>query len=253
MTLHVERRGAGPDLVLLHGWALHGGAWSAVAERIAARFRLHVVDLPGHGHSPSLPFSDLDSLAAHVARVVPAGSAVCGWSLGALVAMRLAAVASLGIRALALVASTPSFVTREGWTPGIAPPVLETFQRNLCRDRAATVRAFLQLNARGTRGARDCVRKLETLLAERPAARGDALAAGLDVLATADLRAASAALAQPAVVIHGLRDELVPAEAGRFLAATLPNARFVGIDEAAHAPLLTHADALALALDSLDG
>jgi len=25
VTLHVEIRGSGPDLVLLHGWALHGG------------------------------------------------------------------------------------------------------------------------------------------------------------------------------------------------------------------------------------
>ena len=27
MKLHVESRGQGPDLVLLHGWAMHGGMW----------------------------------------------------------------------------------------------------------------------------------------------------------------------------------------------------------------------------------
>lgn len=253
MTLHVDRQGAGPDLVLLHGWALHGGAWSAVAGRLAARFRLHVIDLPGHGHSRDLPFTDLDSLAAHVAPAVPAGSIVCGWSLGALVAMKLATLAAPGIRALGLVAATPSFVTREGWAPGIASPVLEAFQRDLHLDRAATARAFLQLNALGASGARACVRRLEALLDERPAADGAALAAGLAVLATADLRSRSAAIVQPAAVIHGLRDALVPAEAGRFLAATLPRARFVGLDEAGHAPLLTHPDALASALESLDG
>lgn len=252
MTLHVDRLGDGPDLVLLHGWALHGGAWSAVADRLAARFRLHVIDLPGHGHSRDLPFTDLDSLAAQVAPAIPVGSAIGGWSLGALVAMKLAGIASLGIRALGLVASTPSFVTRKGWTAGIDPPVLESFQRDLRRDRTATVRAFLQLNARGASGARDCVRRLEALLDERPAAGDAALAAGLDVLATADLRGPSAALAQPALVIHGLRDEVVPADAGRFLAVAMPRARFVGIDAAAHAPLVTHADAVAGALESLD-
>jgi len=253
MTLHVDRLGSGPDLVLLHGWALHGGAWSSVAARLAARFRLHVIDLPGHGHSRDLAFTDLDSLAAQVAPAVPEGSAVCGWSLGAHVAMRLAEVASLGIRALGLVASTPSFVTRDGWSPGIAPAVLEGFRRDLRRDRIATVRAFLQLNARGASGARACVRRLDALIGERPAASGAALAAGLDVLACTDLRTRSAALSQPALVIHGLRDELVPVEAGRLLAASLPNARFVGIDDAAHAPLVSHADALATALERLDG
>jgi len=253
MTLHVERLGAGPDLVLLHGWALHGGMWSAVAARLGARFRVHVVDLPGHGHSRGMAFTDLDTLAAHVAGAVPAGSAVCGWSLGAHVAMKLAAIAKLGIRALGLVAATPSFVSREGWSPGIAPATLARFARDLRHDRDGTVRAFLQLNARGAAGARACVRQLEGLLAGRPAADEGALAAGLDVLAMTDLRAESARLRQPAWVIHGLRDELVPADAGRFLATAMPNARFVGIDEAAHAVLVTHADAVAGALERIDG
>ena len=253
MTLHVERLGSGPDLVLLHGWALHGGAWVPVAKRLAARFRVHVVDLPGHGRSRGFAFGDLDTLAARVAEVVPAGSAACGWSLGGLVAMKLATFAALGIRALGLVAATPSFVAREGWTSGIAPETLAGFAHELSRDRDATVRGFLQLTARGAAGARACVRQLEVLRAGRPAAQGAALAAGLDVLATSDLRADVARLPQPTQVIHGLRDELVPADAGRFLAASMPRARFVGIEEAAHAPLVTHADEVASALERIDG
>jgi len=253
MTLHVERIGAGPDLVLLHGWAMHGGAWSAVAPRLAKRFRLHVVDLPGHGRSRGVAFTDLGSLAARVAEVVPAGSAACGWSLGGLVAMRLATMATLGIRALGLVASTPSFVAREGWSAAIAPETLADFARGLARDRDATVRAFLHLTARGAAGARDCVRRLEALLAERPPAEVAALAAGLDVLATSDLRGDLSTIGRPATVIHGSLDELVPVEAGRLLATTLPSARLVEIPGAAHAPLLTHADAVASALERIDG
>jgi pimeloyl-[acyl-carrier protein] methyl ester esterase len=251
--LHVERFGSGPDLVLLHGWALHGGAWEPVAKRLAPRFRVHVVDLPGHGYSRGAAFGDLDTLATRVAEVVPVGSAACGWSLGGLVAMKLAALASLGIRALALVAATPSFVARAGWPSGIAPETLAAFARDLSRDQDATVRAFLQLTARGATGARGCVRRLDALRAERPLAEDAALAAGLGVLARSDLREEAGRLPQPALVIHGLRDELVPAEAGRFLAATIPGARFVGLEDAAHAPLITHADAVAGALERIDG
>jgi pimeloyl-[acyl-carrier protein] methyl ester esterase len=253
MMLHVERLGTGPDVVLLHGWALHGGAWSAVAARLASRFRVHVIDLPGHGHSRGATFTDLDSLAARAAGVVPAGAAVCGWSLGAHVAIRLASLAKLGIRALGLVAATPSFVTRAGWSAGIAPETLAGFARDLGRDRDGTVRAFLQLNARGAARARACVRQLDRVLAERPMAEYGALAAGLEVLATADLREESARLPQPAVVIHGALDDLVPVDAGRSLAASMPNARFVRIGGAAHAALLTHADAVAEALERIDG
>jgi pimeloyl-[acyl-carrier protein] methyl ester esterase len=184
---------------------------------------------------------------------VPAGSAVCGWSLGAQVAIRLAAIATLGVRALGLVAATPSFVSRVGWSAGIAPRTLADFARDLGRDRDGSVRAFLQLNARGASGARACIRQLEGMLVQRPAADDAALAAGLDVLAMTDLRAQAERLTQPAVVIHGACDELVPAGAGRLLAASMPNARFVGIDDAAHAVLVTHADAVAGALERIDG
>ena len=49
--MHIETVGQGPDLVLIHGWALHGGVFAPLVARLSGRFRLHLVDLPGHGHS----------------------------------------------------------------------------------------------------------------------------------------------------------------------------------------------------------
>src|SRR5690606_36526521 len=49
--LHVEIAGSGPPLVLLHGWAMHGGIFAPLVEALRAHRTLHVVDLPGHGHS----------------------------------------------------------------------------------------------------------------------------------------------------------------------------------------------------------
>ena len=48
--------GGSPDLVLLHGWAMHSGVWRGVRDRLAEHFRLHLVDLPGHGLSPACAF-----------------------------------------------------------------------------------------------------------------------------------------------------------------------------------------------------
>src|SRR5690606_28576403 len=50
-ALHVDIVGSGPPLVLLHGWAMHGGILAPLVERLRAHRTLHVVDLPGHGHS----------------------------------------------------------------------------------------------------------------------------------------------------------------------------------------------------------
>ena len=61
MTLHVEVSGSGPDLVLLHGWGMNAAVWGEVATALAQHFRLHCVDLPGHGASPACAPCTLDA------------------------------------------------------------------------------------------------------------------------------------------------------------------------------------------------
>jgi pimeloyl-[acyl-carrier protein] methyl ester esterase len=253
MALHVERTGSGPDLVLLHGWGLHGGVWNALAARLAGRFRLHLVDLPGHGHSREVPFKGLDAVVDAVAACSPAGARVCGWSLGGLVAMRLATRQPSRAAALALVSTTPSFVQRPGWPHAMERETLEAFAQGLRTEPAKTIRAFVNLNALGGPQARDRMRELAALLAERATPDADSLAAGLALLHETDLRAEVATIDRPAVVIHGGRDALAPLGAGRWLAGALPFARFVEIPEGAHLPFVSHTETVAQALEALHG
>ena len=51
MTVHIETVGRGAPLILLHGWAMHSGLWTPLLSPLANHFQLHLVDLPGHGHS----------------------------------------------------------------------------------------------------------------------------------------------------------------------------------------------------------
>ena len=121
-ALHVESRGSGPDLVLLHGWALHGGVWGPWLDELAKHARLHVLDLPGHGRSAAVATpGDLGALARAVSGSVPPGAAVLGWSLGGMVALELARQRLADITALVLIATTPSFVRRSDWPHGTDP------------------------------------------------------------------------------------------------------------------------------------
>jgi len=253
MALHVERQGNGPDLVLLHGWGLHGGVWSALAARLAATFRVHVVDLPGHGGSRETPLGGLDRLADAVADVTPAGAYVCGWSLGGLAALRLAARHPAQLAALALVSATPCFVQRHDWPQAMAPETLADFAQGLHSDPARTIRRFVNLNALGGPQARSRTRELAALCLDRGAPSPATLAAGLAILRDADLRGDIGAITTPALVIHGGRDVLVPVGAGRWLARALPAAQWDEIADAAHLPFVSHADRVATALERLHG
>lgn len=50
--VHLERRGAGPPLLLIHGIGHRWQAWEPVLDRLAAEHEVFAVDLPGFGESP---------------------------------------------------------------------------------------------------------------------------------------------------------------------------------------------------------
>lgn len=241
MTPHVEIRGRGPDVVLLHGWALHGGMWGAWLDDLARHARLHLVDLPGHGHSAwSEDIRGLAGFARAVRPVVPQGAVLLGWSLGGMIALELARSEPALAAGLVLVATTPRFAAGDGWQHGMPAPVLDGFATGLAADHRGTVQNFLALQTRGDQNALDTLRQLRRSLEAHGPPDGRALEAALQVLRTADLRDALPRTAVPTLVIAGDHDRLTPPQAGRAIAEALPHARFLQIPRSGHAPFLSH-------------
>lgn len=253
MSLHVDRTGSGPDLVLLHGWGLHSGAWDGAIALLAARFRVHALDLPGHGLSATMPAASFEQAVEAVADAIPRDSLVCGWSLGGLFAQRLARDHPDRVRALALVGATPCFVERDGWPAAMKASTFGEFESGLATDLDATLARFVRLAALNGTDSRAAIRILARQLGERGMPQGAGLARALGWLRDTDLRDDARRLEQAAVVIHGRGDSLAPIEAGRWLAAALPNARLVELEDCSHLPFLSHRGAFVQALESLHG
>jgi len=239
MSVHVEVAGTGPALVLLHGWGMHGGIWQPVRDALAARFTLHIVDLPGHGFSRQAKFGRVQEVAAQVAAVLPQRYALCGWSLGGHVSMALAQRGA-PIDKLVLVATTPCFVQHSDWPHAMTPAVLADFSTQLATDYRKTLLNFLNLQALNDSHARATIRALRDELFVRGEPSAEALNAGLNVLAQSDLREGMPSIAQRSLVIHGDRDALTPIGAGRWLAQTLPEGRLLEMQRCAHVPFLSH-------------
>ena len=238
--------------VLLHGWGFHAAIWKDLVDDADRARETRLIDLPGHGAAAAHPLTTLDALADDIAASMPAGALVVGWSLGGLVAQRLAHRHPGRVRALALIASTPCFVSRAGWAHGVPAATLETFAAELRADASATLTRFVNLNAVGGDNGRDAARAAMRRLQEQPAPSQDALDSGLELLRTTDLRDEVAGLSHPTVVIHGTRDRIVPVEAGRWLARALPQARLVELPAAAHMPFVSHRPAVLGALEAFD-
>lgn len=225
-------------LVYLHGWGLHGGIWSETAALMPGL----TPDLPGYGEAPStVPYS-AEALADALAATLPNKAAVCGWSLGGMVALALAARHPHKVARLVLVATNPAFVSRPDWQYGLAPEVLAEFARTLREDYKATLLRFLSLQARGGDQARAVIERLRGDVFMRGEPAAGVLAAGLDLLREVDLRGVVAQVRCPVLVVHGAYDMLCPSGAGRWLAEHLPDARLALHERAAHAPFLSHPD-----------
>lgn len=249
--MHIETRGEGPDLVLIHGWAMHSGVFAPLSDLLAPHFRLHLVDLPGHGRSQGAVAGDLDPsvCAARILERTP--SAIwLGWSLGGLISLRAALDAPAQVRGLVQIASSPRFVADAEWPHGVAADVFAGFARGLGSDYRATIERFLALETLGSPTANadlHCIREQVFSHGEPDLSM---LEEGLDVLARSDLRAQLSNLAAPNVWIGGRRDRLVASEAMRWAAARA-HGQYLPLD-AGHAPFISHASLVADAVRVLE-
>ena len=245
--MHIEVRGSGKPLVMLHGWAMHGGLFAPLVARLQSQFELHIVDLPGHGRSreSAVPL-ELSAIAAEVAARTPP-AAWLGWSLGGLVALHAAQLLSGSVQSLVMLCASPCFVRSADWPQGMDASVFQGFAADLQRDYAATIDRFLLLEAQGSDHLREDIRLLRQQVFAFGQPRPASLLDGLARLQDSDLRGGLPSLSMPSLWIAGRRDRLV-SSASMEQAAQLSGGYFLRIERGGHAPFLTHADEVANAI-----
>ncbi len=246
----IEVRGSGPDLVMLHGWGMHSGVWGRVADAMARRWRLHLVDLPGHGASNDLQLGpDLGEIAAQIADKTPP-AAWLGWSMGGLVALQAAIDRPARVTRLVLVAVNPSFVVRGHWPDGVDETLFTGFAEELKRDFQGTLNRFLVLETLGSDTARDSLRRLKADLHNGRVPDVHALRSGLVILRNTDYTGALPFIRQKALWLAGGRDRLVPPAAVERAASLMPRSRYFRVRGAGHAPFIGHGDEFVAQVES---
>lgn len=225
-------------LVLVHGWASAPGVFAPVEALLARRFHLIRVAMPGYGDGDADSPCDVDTLAARLRAVTPANASWLAWSTGALPALALSTGPAPHVGALNLVAPVVRFEASDDWPHGARAGVIDAFRAALRSRADGLVRRFARMvmypdvgRDRATAFARDV---------ERAAIEPAALAAGLELLARADMRSRLADVSVPVTLIHGERDAVVPVASSHYAAGRLPDARLCRMPGAGHAPFITH-------------
>ncbi|MDR3299826.1 MAG: alpha/beta fold hydrolase [Candidatus Accumulibacter sp.] len=226
-----------PELVLIHGWGMNRGIWSPCLASLENVAKVRFVDLPGYGEMPDCGQS-FTKTAQSLADSLPTGIILCGWSLGAMLAMQAALLSPRRVAGLILVDGTPCFIQRDGWTAAQSPALLRDFAAAVTQDSRTSLQRFAALFNQGDAKARPIGREIARNVLSSSLPSTAALLAGLDGLRDVDLRQRIVDIACPVLLIHGERDPLMPLAAARWLCEKLPQARLDVFPGAAHAPFL---------------
>ncbi len=236
--MHVTAYGRGIDLVLLHGWGTHGGVMAELACALGAYGRVHVPDLPGHGHGSATFAFEANTVVAELQASLPAGAVWIGWSLGALLAAM--AVGPARARGLVMMAGLPRFLRAADWPGGADPGAFAPVRHALQDSPRAGLDALLRLLSVPGAAGRRVRRLVQEQLSARPLACADTLIGALDVLEHADARDCLRAFHGPALFLGGDSDPLVLPRGLQDSATLVADSHIGIITGAGHAPFLSH-------------
>jgi len=239
--------GAGPAVVLVHGYPLDGAMWSGVARLLSRRFRVLKPDLPGRGETPADSggtMADYADFLEAVLRELPSPVGLAAFSMGGYAALALLERRPANLRAVALAdtrASADDDAGRAKRDEAIATVRSETGGVPAIADAMVP-----RLLGTASLQNRDLVERVQRIIRRQSPKTVEAdLTAMRD---RPDRRGQLAGVAIPALVLVGDADALTPPSDSELMAKTIPGARLVTIQGAGHLTPMERPGAVAAAL-----
>jgi non-heme chloroperoxidase len=236
--LHVSEWGAGPPIVLVHGFTSNSGDWwPLVPSLVEAGLRVLAIDLPGHGSSRGGRGAGIDvfALGDQVAAVVEHfelhDAVLAGHSLGGSAILAMAGchpdLARDRVRHLVPMAATPS-IRRP---PEVATVLLGANPASpLLLVNPLTGRSLMQLAAFAPTATTGMIDEARMRWSTCPVAVRMSYAGVLGD----DLRPVLARIPVPVTAVVGSADRMCPPSRGRMVAGLVPDGRVHVVEGAGH-------------------
>ncbi|AJE46432.1 alpha/beta fold hydrolase [Celeribacter indicus] len=252
VKLHVEQKGTGRPVVLIHGWPLSAAAWAPQVDALAeAGFRVVAYDRRGFGRSGK-PFDgyDYDTLADDLAGLMEAMEledvTLVGFSMGGgEVARYVGSEGNARLHSIVFASAVPPYLMRTEDNPNgpLSEEEAQGMERDLREDRDAFFADFARKFY--TAGEDLAVPEAELETAVELSRQSDRKAAldCMEAFGTTDFRADLQNVRVPTLVLHGDADGIVPLEgSGARTHRAIAGSRLHVIEGAPHGCNVSHAE-----------
>lgn len=221
----------GVNWVMLHGWGSDSSVWQDLFAVWGQKATL--VDLAGFGSCVNQAAPSLDAYLAHIAEQLPRDCVLVGWSLGGMLATRLAQRYPAKVKGLVTLACNPSFVVRDNWPHAMMDATYQAFCRQFNAEPRRTWERFAVLQSQGDGLGRQVRRRL--MVQDGPDPRNiDQWCTALRWLQELDNRDSVQQLECPQLHLFGQGDALVPIAVAEWVAHS------VVLPDVGHAPHLSN-------------
>ncbi len=227
-------------ICFIHGWGLGPGVWENFIYSLSADWQVCAFMMPGYDSQETSAdvSNNIDAIVDHIIEKIPAKAILVGWSLGGLVATRLACRLGNALDMLILLASTPCFIKKTDWPCGVSAAKVQGIADQLSKNKDKALNGFISEIALGDESPRDTIKILKNLLVKN-CPHADALKDGLEILCNIDLREELTKLDCKAGMILGENDHLVAKDTGPATQLLCPQMQLLTIGATGHAPFIS--------------
>lgn len=213
-------------IILLNGWGLSVEVLKPLAGSLSEITTTLIIDVVYENNA--------DELCKSIRGYLPDHYILMGWSLGGMLATRLAALYPESTRALITLASNLQFVNDKHWPWGMEQPVFEEFCRSFQENQQQTLSYFFSLMVKGDSDRRLQKKHLQRVAELSVSKVQECGFSGLELLASMQNQATIERVNCAALHIFAQNDSLVPVELMGHMQKIKSSHQYFIIDNAGH-------------------
>ena len=202
---------SGVPLVLLPGWGFDSRIWQDLLEPLQLFSQIITLDLPGFSDNRSITWYGQEEICHQIVQTMPPQAFYAGWSLGGMLATKIAATFPNRVMGIITLATNISFIQRDRWPHAMDAINFQNFYRAVDNAPEQTLKRFHLLISQGDELSRQQFKWLQAMGAQ--AADYKQLLPALSLLKEIDNSEDICKLQVPGLHIFGEQDHLVPASA----------------------------------------